>query len=241
MNPRTKLAFFNDDEDESINIQVKPLDDQKAKTFSQGIHRKSKREKEKEAEAAKREEEEREAAKAYAEFLDEFEGPSANKTNAFVRASDSSGTTSTYTPSMSKDIPTGPRSRQLTGRSVSALAAYESQVGSRDRGDPLTTNVFVSNLPTTITEHSMGMFFAKMGPVGSVKIMWPRGDHNGGPGGDITSRRKTSGMSGFVSYMARSSAEACVREMDGYTWNGSVLRVGWSRAVPIAAKPMYGE
>lgn len=75
-----------------------------------------------------------------------------------------------------------------------------------------------------------------------VKIMWPRSDNNpAGPGGDITARRgKAAGMSGFVSYMTRKSAEECVREMDGFSWGGCVLRVGWSKAVPIAAKPAYG-
>ncbi|CAE6431177.1 unnamed protein product [Rhizoctonia solani] len=125
------------------------------------------------------------------------------------------------------------------GSSVSAVAAYESQSGSRDRGDPATTNVFVANLPTNIDENSLGMFFARMGPVGSVKIMWPRADPQHAPGSDIsTSARR--GMSGFVSYMTRADAEACVRELDGFDWGGSVLRVGWSKAVPIAARPMYG-
>ncbi|EUC64142.1 RNA recognition motif, putative, partial [Rhizoctonia solani AG-3 Rhs1AP] len=124
------------------------------------------------------------------------------------------------------------------GSSVSAIAAYESQSGSRDRGDPATTNIFVANLPTNIDESSLGMFFARIGPVGSVKIMWPRSDPQHPPGSDIsTSARR--GMSGFVSYMTRADAEACVRELDGFDWGGSVLRVGWSKAVPIAARAMY--
>ncbi|KAH7339715.1 hypothetical protein B0J17DRAFT_597048 [Rhizoctonia solani] len=124
------------------------------------------------------------------------------------------------------------------GSSVSAIAAYESQSGSRDRGDPATTNVFVANLPTNIDESSLGMFFARVGPVGSVKIMWPRSDPHHAQGSDIsTSARR--GMSGFVSYMTRADAEACVRELDGFEWGGSVLRVGWSKAVPIAARAMY--
>jgi len=40
--------------------------------------------------------------------------------------------------------------------------------------------------------------------------------------------------------MKRKDAEKALREYDGYDWGGSVLRVGWSKAVPIAAKPMYG-
>ncbi|GAB1525526.1 hypothetical protein RhiTH_008689 [Rhizoctonia solani] len=124
------------------------------------------------------------------------------------------------------------------GSSVSAIAAYESQSGSRDRGDPATTNIFVANLPANIDENSLGMFFARIGPVGSVKIMWPRADPHNPPGSDIsTSARR--GMSGFVSYMTRADAEACVRELDGFDWGGSVLRVGWSKAVPIAARAMY--
>jgi U2-associated protein SR140 len=50
---------------------------------------------------------------------------------------------------------------------------------------------------------------------------------------------KSSGLSGFVSYMNRHDAEEALREFDGFEWGGCVLRVGWSKAVPIAAKPLY--
>ncbi|KAI0075111.1 hypothetical protein K474DRAFT_1691944 [Panus rudis PR-1116 ss-1] len=127
------------------------------------------------------------------------------------------------------------------GRSVTALAAYEGQSGSKDRGDPETTNVFVANLPQHVTEQSLGMFFARCGPVGSVKIMWPRGDASQGVGAEMTASRRarSTGLSGFVSFMRRKDAELALREYDGFEWGGSVLRVGWSKAVPIAAKPAY--
>lgn len=72
--------------------------------------------------------------------------------------------------------------------------------------------------------------------------MWPRGDATQGPGADMTTSRRTknAGLSGFVSFMKRKDAEAALRELDGFDWGGSVLRVGWSKAVPIAAKPLYG-
>ena len=72
--------------------------------------------------------------------------------------------------------------------------------------------------------------------------MWPRGDTTQGPGADMTASRRTknAGLSGFVSFMKRKDAEAALRELDGFDWGGSVLRVGWSKAVPIAAKPLYG-
>ncbi|KDR75233.1 hypothetical protein GALMADRAFT_98532 [Galerina marginata CBS 339.88] len=127
------------------------------------------------------------------------------------------------------------------GRSVTAMAAYDGQSGSKDRGDPQTTNLFVANLPQHVTEQSLGKFFARAGPVGSVKIMWPRADATIGPGPDMTASRrpKGTGLNGFVSFMTRRDAEDALREFDGYDWGGSVLRVGWSKAVPIAAKAIY--
>jgi len=132
-------------------------------------------------------------------------------------------------------------SRSAHGRSVTALAAYEGQSGSKDRGDPETSNVFVANLPPHVTEQTLGNFFARCGPVGSVKVMWPRGDATVGPGGDMTATRRTknAGLSGFVSFMKRKDAEAALRELDGFDWGGSILRVGWSKAVPKVAKPLY--
>ena len=71
--------------------------------------------------------------------------------------------------------------------------------------------------------------------------MWPRGDASQGPGADMTASRskKSSGLSGFVSFMKRKDAEIATRDLDGFEWGGSVLRVGWSKAVPIAAKAAY--
>lgn len=277
-------AFFDDDEDPSF--PQKTLDDTKLSQYAQGTVRKSRREKEKEAAEAKKREEEESAAKAYADFIDAFEGESVDKRKAgsgFVRASD--GAKVSYQPpvkgpaessSRTRPVrshedesttsgnapkPKGKRamdsfleeikreqamrearySRSSHGRSVTALAAYEGQSGSKDRGDPETSNLFVANLPSNVTEQSLGTFFARHGPVGSVKIMWPRGDVVAGPGGDMTAsrRNRNSGLSGFVSFMKRKDAEAALREVDGLDWGGSILRVGWSKAVPMAAKALY--
>jgi len=54
-------------------------------------------------------------------------------------------------------------------------------------------------------------------------------------------KSKNTGLNGFVSFMTRRDAEDALREFDGYGWGGSILRVGWSKAVPIAAKPLYGS
>ncbi|KAI6032917.1 hypothetical protein F5J12DRAFT_797411 [Pisolithus orientalis] len=285
---KSKLAAFFDNDDEDSSFPQKGVDEMKLSQYAQGTVRKSRREKEKEAAEAKKKEEEENAARAYAEFLDAFEGEDGGRRKSssnFVRASGDSNTKTPYQPLLKGTTestkpprafraeledpspapavpkPKGKRamdafleeikreqalrearySRSAHGRSVTALAAYEGQSGSKDRGDPETTNLFVANLPANVTEQSLGTFFARHGPVGSVKIMWPRGDIGSGPGGDMTAsrRNRNAGLSGFVSFMKRKHAEAALREFDGFDWGGSVLRVGWSKAVPMSNKPLY--
>ncbi|TFK44403.1 hypothetical protein BDQ12DRAFT_672925 [Crucibulum laeve] len=281
---KSKLAAFFENDEEESSFPQKAVDDAKLSQYTAGKVRKSRREKEQEAAEAKKREEEVDAAKAYAEFLDAFEGDEAGKkkaTNPFVKAGEAPKTSAAMSsfehpsssfrgfnrtpspPASSAPKPKGKRAMDAFleeikreqaereakysrhahghGRSVTAMAAYEGQSGSKDRGDPQTSNVFVANLPTHVTEQSLGNFFARMGPVGSVKIMWPRTDVATGPSPDINAARraKAAGLSGFVSFMKRKDAESALRELDGFDWGGFVLRVGWSKAVPIAAKPKY--
>lgn len=63
------------------------------------------------------------------------------------------------------------KDRVVDGKSVSSLLAQEGQQGgSRDFGDPLTTNVCVLNLPANINERVLGEFFAQWGDLGTVKV-----------------------------------------------------------------------
>ncbi|KAF9222577.1 hypothetical protein BS17DRAFT_783065 [Gyrodon lividus] len=283
---KSKLAAFFDNDDEESSFPQKPLDDQKLSQYTQGTVRKSRREKEKEAAEAKKREEEENAAKAYADFLDAFEGEDVGRRKSgsnFVRGSGDSK--APYQPSLKSTAESSSRTRALReeleepsplisvprpkgkramdafleeikreqalrearysrsahGRSVTSLAAYEGQSGSKDRGDPETSNLFVANLPSNVTEQSLGQFFARHGPVGSVKIMWPRGDGTNGPGSEMTVSRRSrnTGLSGFVSFMKRKDAEVALRELDGFEWGGSILRVGWSKAVAMVSKPLY--
>lgn len=108
-----------------------------------------------------------------------------------------------------------------------------------------TTNLYVGNLPEAAKEQSLGMLFAKMGPVGSVKIFWPRFDEPP-PGTDVHalhSRRvgPKSGLTGFVAFMRREDAERALKEYDGLDWGGSILKVGWSKAVSLPARPSFGQ
>ena len=111
------------------------------------------------------------------------------------------------------------------------------------------------NLPSNVTEESLGLFFAKIGPVGTVKIMWrgsphtgsrevlifvARGEVNESIGGTMSgSRWVKAGLQGFVAFMKRKDAETAVKDLDGMDWGGSVLRVGWSKPVTVPARAIY--
>lgn len=68
--------------------------------------------------------------------------------------------------------------------------------------------------------------------------MWPRGDVKEGPGNDR--RSKGTNLSGFVAFKRRKDAETALRELDGSSWGGSTLRVGWSKAVTTSGRVIYG-
>jgi U2-associated protein SR140 len=82
--------------------------------YAQGTVRKSRREKEKEAAEAKKREEEESAAKAYADFIDAFEGEGVDKRKAgsgFVRASD--GAKVSYQPPVKGPTESSSRTRPV--------------------------------------------------------------------------------------------------------------------------------
>ena len=101
---------------------------------------------------------------------------------------------------------------------------------ARRDGDGTSTNLFVGNLPRDVDEDVVKRAFAKYGPIGSVKIMWPREDEN---------VRLRTQLSGFVAFMTRSSAERAREEMDGAMLGHHDLRVSWAKAVPLPEKPVW--
>lgn len=105
-----------------------------------------------------------------------------------------------------------------------AMESSDLLTGSRDNGDPLTTNVHIGNLPSTVSDVALGHFCCKFGPVASLKvsfplfslpiclvtpfalqIMWPRGGNetSGGAGFGMVALRqnKATGLNGFVAFM----------------------------------------
>ncbi|CEJ04924.1 hypothetical protein RMCBS344292_18872 [Rhizopus microsporus] len=96
-------------------------------------------------------------------------------------------------------------------------------------GDPLSTNLFVSNIHPSVTELGLCQEFGKYGPIASVKIMWPR-----------TQDEKDKGRNnGFVCFMKRSDAAEAIKNLNGIELEGFKLRVGWGKAVALPAEPVF--
>lgn len=133
-----------------------------------------------------------------------------------------------------------------SGQSVAALAAAAQRGPNHSSSlddDFNTTNVHVHPLPGGINEQILGQHFARFGSVATVKIFWPREDPAAatsslmlGGGGRTTK----PGLGGFVAMMDRRSAERALKALDGSEWMGSILRLGWGKAVAIPPRPAFG-
>ncbi|EFJ48766.1 hypothetical protein VOLCADRAFT_104604 [Volvox carteri f. nagariensis] len=101
--------------------------------------------------------------------------------------------------------------------------------GSFDHGDPFTTNLYVGNLAPEVDEEVLKIEFGRFGAIASVKVMWPR---------DEEQRRKGRNC-GFVAFMRRDDAETAMRKLNGITLHGNELHIGWGKAIPLPAIPIY--
>ncbi|KAJ8940065.1 hypothetical protein NQ314_010899 [Rhamnusium bicolor] len=101
--------------------------------------------------------------------------------------------------------------------STPALSYFEG-------GDPKSTNLFVANLHSKITENHLMLEFGAYGPLASVKIMWPRGDE-----------KLRNSNCGFVAFMSRKDAERALKNNK----HREDMRVGWGKSVELPAHPIY--
>lgn len=99
-----------------------------------------------------------------------------------------------------------------------------------DDGDVQSTNLYVGNLAPSVNETMLLLEFGKYGPIGSVKVMWPRSSEE--------AARSTSSKCGFVSFMRREDAADALRELQGYVLEGQPLRMNWGKAVPQPAEAL---
>ncbi|KAL4450080.1 hypothetical protein ABPG77_010749 [Micractinium sp. CCAP 211/92] len=101
--------------------------------------------------------------------------------------------------------------------------------GSFDTGDPYTTNLFVGNLAPDVDEQVLMREFGRFGPLGSVKVMWPRDEE----------QRRRGRNTGFVSFMKRDDAQRAMEALDGVELHDMVLSIGWGKAVPLPSVPCW--
>ncbi|KDO31952.1 hypothetical protein SPRG_03167 [Saprolegnia parasitica CBS 223.65] len=100
--------------------------------------------------------------------------------------------------------------------------------GSHDDGVGDTTNLYVGNLPPTITEDALRTIFEEYGAIYSVKIMWPRNDEE----------RLRGRLTGFVCFRRRDDADDARQHLNERIVDGQEIMVGWGKAVRMdAPKP----
>ena len=71
--------------------------------------------------------------------------------------------------------------------------------------------------------------FGKFGPLGSVKIMWPRTEEE----------RLRNRNCGFVAFMCRRDAERALKTLNGKTILGFEMRLGWGKSIVVPSYPVY--
>ena len=71
--------------------------------------------------------------------------------------------------------------------------------------------------------------FGKYGPLASVKVMWPRTEEE----------KQRNRLSGFVAFMSRRDGERALKHLAGKEILGSEIKLGWGKAVPIPAYPIF--
>ncbi|KAJ2101662.1 hypothetical protein GGI09_001644 [Coemansia sp. S100] len=109
------------------------------------------------------------------------------------------------------------------------LASRSSTTATSDGDDGVTTNLFIGNLPPQVDEQALCLEFAKYGPIGSLKIMWPRTPEEHG-------RQHNRA---FVSYMDRECATKAICAMNGKEFYGCSLRIAWGKRVAIPSCPVF--
>lgn len=107
--------------------------------------------------------------------------------------------------------------------------AIERAPYSQSAHDEQSTNIHVRNLPLDFNENVLLRRFERFGPIGSVKIYWPRPE-------DL---RYVKALSGFVAFMTHADAARAIEETDGVVVGGNDLRVGWGKAVKLPLVPIW--
>uniref|UniRef100_A0A1D1ZV34 U2 snRNP-associated SURP motif-containing protein n=1 Tax=Auxenochlorella protothecoides TaxID=3075 RepID=A0A1D1ZV34_AUXPR len=101
--------------------------------------------------------------------------------------------------------------------------------GSHDVNDPASTNLYVGNMAPTVDEQILLREFGRFGPIGSVKVMWPRDEE----------QRRRGRNTGFVLFMLRDDADRAREALDGAFLHEMPLNIGWGKAMPLPTAPIW--
>mmetsp|Transcript_30740 Transcript_30740/g.99086 ORF Transcript_30740/g.99086 Transcript_30740/m.99086 type:complete len:195 (-) Transcript_30740:1648-2232(-) len=88
-----------------------------------------------------------------------------------------------------------------------------------------STNLFVGNLASSVTEEKLREAFGAFGDIFSVKVMWPRSEDE----------RRRNRNKGFVSFVRREDAEEAKARMDDQPVDGIRVQVTWGK--PLKDQP----
>lgn len=92
-----------------------------------------------------------------------------------------------------------------------------------------STNLVIKYLAPEIDENILLHEFGRFGPIGSVKIMWPRDDE----------QRRRGWNTGFVAFMNKKDATSALNTMAGTLFHNHRLSMNWGDPVSLPAVPIW--
>lgn len=95
--------------------------------------------------------------------------------------------------------------------------------------DPYTTNVYVSNIPHSVTEDDLLFTFGSFGPLAALKILYPRSEEE----------RRRPHICAFVAFMSRADVDRFMAEVRVIIVRNEPIRFAFARPVQIPAIPYY--
>lgn len=104
----------------------------------------------------------------------------------------------------------------------------KSAEGEKD-DEVLSTNLVIKHLAPDLDESIILHEFGRFGPIGSVKIMWPRDEE----------QRRRGWNTGFVAFMDREDAVKALNAMSDTLFHNHRLSMNWGDPVPLPEVPIW--
>uniref|UniRef100_A0A1I7UJ86 U2 snRNP-associated SURP motif-containing protein n=1 Tax=Caenorhabditis tropicalis TaxID=1561998 RepID=A0A1I7UJ86_9PELO len=95
--------------------------------------------------------------------------------------------------------------------------------------DPYTTNIYVSNIPHSVTEDDLLFTFGSFGPLAALKILYPRSEEE----------RRRPHICAFVAFMSRVDLDRFMSEVRIIIIRNEPIRFAYARPVQIPTAPYY--